>query len=192
MAENTHGLKKPGKIVTRATGHLPGKMPGRETAKGLGLRSMLVTAAVTAALSLAPAPQHDLVYAGSASTKVEVSALVMVRSQMKVLRQVSQVRITQTDIKRGYVDVASASRFEIESNNPQGYVLMFHGLARPFKAVHAKGSGTDVYLDGGEGFVQRGYVRGREVVELSYRLILSEDVKPGVYAWPVNFSVQSS
>lgn len=164
----------------------------RKIAKGLKLQSMLVTAAVTAILSLASAPQHDLAYADSASGQVQVSARVMARSQMKVLHQVSQVKITQTDIKRGYIDVGSASRFEIHSNNPQGYVLTFHRLSNPFKAVYAKGSGTDIYLDGGEGFVQRGYVRGREVIELSYRLVLSEDVKPGVYAWPINFSVQST
>jgi len=192
MAENTHGLKKPGNVVAAATRRLPGNVLERETRKGLRLRSMLLAAAVTAALSLSSVPQHDLAYAGSASTRVEVSARVMARSQMKVLHQVSQVKITQTDIKRGYIDVASASRFEIHSNNPQGYILMFHRLTNPFKAVHAKGNGTDVYLDGGEGFVQRAYVRGPEVLELSYRLVLTHDVKPGIYAWPINFSIQSS
>lgn len=162
----------------------------RHISRGLKLQSMLVTAAVTTILAFAGAPQHDRAYGETASGKVHVSARVVAHSKMKVLHQVSQVRVTLTDIKRGYIDIGSASRFEVHSNNPQGYVLMFHGIATPFKAVHARGSGTDVYLDGGQGLVQRPYVRGSEVVEFSYRLILSENIQPGTYAWPVSFTVQ--
>lgn len=162
----------------------------RHVSRGLKLQSMLVTAAVTTILVFAGAPQHDRAYADPASGKVHVSARVVAHSKIRILHQVSRVRVTPADIKRGYVDIGSASRFEVHSNNPQGYVLAFHGVATPFKAVHAKGNGTDVYLDGGHGFVQRPYVRGSEVIEFSYRLVLSEDVQPGTYAWPINFTVQ--
>lgn len=167
-----------------------GYVTKRQISRGLKLQSMLVTAIAAAVLSLANVPGYDRAGAQSVSGKVQVSARVTARSQMKVLRQVTQVRVTQTDIRRGYVDVSAASRFEVRNNNPQGYVLAFQGLASTFKAVHAIGSGTDVYLDGNSGFVMRPYVKGNEIIEFSYRLMLAEDVEPGVYAWPIAFSVQ--
>jgi hypothetical protein len=33
-------------------------------------------------------------------------------------------------------------------------------------------------------------VRGPNTVDLSYRFILSEDAKPGTYAWPLTLSTQ--
>jgi hypothetical protein len=167
-----------------------GYVTKRQVSKGLKLQSMLAMATVTAVLSLAVGPQHDLAYAQSATGRVHVSARVVARSHMKVLHQVSQVTITRTDIRRGFVEIGSGSRFEIRNNNPQGYVLSFHGIANPFKAVYVKAKGTDVYLEGTESFVQRPYVKGNEIVELSYRLILAEDVKPGIYPFPIAFSVQ--
>lgn len=166
-----------------------GNTTGRRILHGLRLRDMLVTTMVATTLVLACIHQHDRVFAGSATKKVQVAARVVAHSHMTVLYQVSKVRITRADIKRGYVDVGSASRFSVHSNDPQGYILIFRVAAMPFKSVHVKGNGTDAYLDGGQSFVRRPYFRGTEAVEFSFQLILLEDVQPGVYAWPVDIGI---
>lgn len=150
---------------------------------------MLVATMVATTLVLACIHEHDRVFAGSAIQKVQVTAKVVAYSRMTVLYQVSMVRITRADIKRGYIDIGSASRFEVHSNNPRDYILIFRVAVIPFKTVHAKGNGTEICLDGGQSFVRRPYIRGTETVEFSYRLILLEDVRPGVYAWPVNIGI---
>lgn len=162
----------------------------RKISRSLKLQGMIIGVMVTAILAITVTPQADRAYAGPATGNIQVSARVIAHSHMKVLYQVSRVRITQADIQRGYIDINSASRFEVWSNNPRGYIVLFRGAdATPFKGAHAKANGTSVYLYGGQVSVRRPYVRGSEIVEFSYRLILSDNVRPGTYAWPINIEV---
>jgi len=112
------------------------------------------------------------------AAKVIVTAHVMAHVKLKVLRQSSELIITNTDIARGYVDVPVASRIEIKNNNPAGYLLVFEGLDGPMrfiKGMYVKGGGREVYI---------------ESAELSYRFVLSRDARPGTYAWPLTISVR--
>ncbi len=124
-------------------------------------------------------------YADSARSAIQISARVLSHFHITMIHQVSQIEITRTDIKRGYKDIANALHFEVASNNPHGYTLVFGQQCPAFKGIHARTGGTDIYIDGCQGMIKRPCARGPEVVTFSYRLILSDHVEPGTYASPV-------
>ncbi len=162
----------------------------RKISRGFRSHNIIIAATVAVVVAIAAAGQAGLAYAGPAVCKVRISARVIAHSHMKVLYQVSQVRITQADIQRGFIDINSGSRLEVKSNDPHGYIFTFRGAdMTPFSAAHVKGNGTNVYIDGGKASARRPYVRGAEMVEFSYRLILSDDAQPGTYAWPITIEV---
>lgn len=158
--------------------------------KSFRSHDIIIAATVVVAVAIAVAGQAGRAYAGPSACKVRISARVIAHSHMKVLYQVSRVRVTQTDIRRGFIDIDSASRLEVRSNDPQGYIFTFRGAyMTPFSAAYVKGNGTNVYIDGGQASARRPYVRGAEMVEFSYRLMLSDDAQPGTYAWPITIEV---
>lgn len=124
-------------------------------------------------------------YADSIRSTVQVSAKVVTYFRIKMIYQVSRIRITRADIEKGYIDIGDAMHFEITSNNPRGYVLTFQQTSSAFKGVYAKAGGTDTYLDGCQGLVKRPHVKSTEVVRFSYRLIPSEHIEPGTHPCPV-------
>jgi hypothetical protein len=143
---------------------------------------MALAAILSFSLFILVFPVHcEHSYAGSAHAMVDVSARVVSRFNIKIIRQVSRFIITRFDISRGYVDITDALHFELTSNNPRGYAIAFDGTCSPFKALVIKTGGSDTYLAGCQGFVQRPYVRGTETVKISYRIILSANARPGVY-----------
>jgi hypothetical protein len=131
-----------------------------------------------------PIPHCRCAYAGIRST-VQISAKVVSHFRINMIHQVSRIKITRADIRRGYIDIGDALHFEITSNNPRGYVLTFQQISSAFKGLYAKAGGTDTYLDGCQGLVKRPHVKGTEVVRFSYRLLLSEHIEPGTHACPV-------
>lgn len=156
----------------------------------LNLQRKLVTAALIAALSLASVKDVDAARpTPSGSAAITVTATVEARSIIKVVRQPSEVVVTNNDTLRGYVDVPEPSRIEIRSNSRSGYLLSFEGLGEPFKEVHISGLGRDVQITSGNGWIARPYSRGTVTAEISYRFILSEGAQPGSYAWPLTISV---
>lgn len=180
--------KKIGQVLVES-----GYIKSSQVSKGLKLQHMLVTAALAAVLSFASAPNGNLSHAaGPSSGKVTVSARVVPQSQLKLLYQKSEITITTADIKRGYIVIRAASKFQVKNNNPQGYLLIFQGATNLFKAIHVKGMGNELQLESGGGFVLRPYMKSNETVELSYRFFLSENVQPGTYKWPLTISAQPS
>jgi hypothetical protein len=161
----------------------------RKISQGFRFQNSVVAAIVTATLATAITSQVHRAYAGPAVARLTISARVLVHSHMKVLYQASRVRIMRADIQRGYIDVGSASRLEVRSNDPQGYIITFRVAdTTPFRAAYVRGSGTDAYIDG-QAPVRRPYVRGSEIIEFGYRLILSDDAEPGTYAWPITIEM---
>jgi hypothetical protein len=124
-------------------------------------------------------------YADPVRSTIQVSARVVSHFRIKVIHQVSRIKITRADIRRGYIDIGDALHFEITSNNPRGYVLTFQQISSAFKGLYVKAGETDTYLDGCQGLIKRPHVKGTEVVRFSYRLILSEHIEPGTHACPV-------
>ena len=185
LKEQKLSRKKIGEILVES-GYL---QPDR-VARGLKLQRMLLTAAMAACLSLVSLPGGNIVHAESSGAKLTVTARVMAHSNLKVLFQVREITITNADIKKGYIDLKMASRIETRSNSPAGYLLNFEGMSWPFKHIEIYGLANEVLITTGSSFVHQPAARGPNTVDLSYRFVLSEDAKPGTYAWPLTLSTQ--
>jgi hypothetical protein len=129
--------------------------------------------------------------ADTSSPKITVKAVVSPRLHLKVLYQLPEITIAKPDIQRGFMELPSASRLEVESNNPGGYLLAFQGSLGPFKEVHIKGLDNPVQLESGNAFILQPYTRNSSItIELSYKGILNDKVTPGTYSWPFSISAQ--
>lgn len=148
---------------------------------------LLAVLPVVAIISFVPLSGAD-----QASVTLDVSATVVARTLLRTEYQLSQLRLTQADIARGYFDVAAATRFAVSSNSRSGYVLQFYPVGDAFRSVQIKGLGHTAQLgaDGGT-VVQRGPVESDTPRELSYRFTLQPGLQPGAYPWPLALSVRS-
>jgi hypothetical protein len=186
LARQRISQKKLGEILIEA-----GYIQPHQLSYGLRLQNKLLTAALVALLSLAPlsnVQSAEPILQDSTRTALAKEAQTL--TAMKVVYQTSELVITQADILRGYIDIPIAAHIEIQNNNLSGYLVVFGGLSEPFKEVLVKGLGKEVQVSSDGGWIAQPY-NGRDplMVELSYRFILSENVQPGTYAWPLTISV---
>lgn len=192
LRKQKHSNKKIGEILVEE-----GYIKPQQIARTLKLQHQLVTAALIASLSLASAAIPQKACAAeppqkTGSAKVMVTAHVLPRVTLKIIKQSAELVITNADIARGYVDVPSASRIEVKNNNPAGCLIVFEGFGGPMnfvKGVHVKGGGRDVYIESA-GWVTQPLAREPVAIDLSYRFVLAKDAQPGTYAWPLNISAR--
>lgn len=123
------------------------------------------------------------------TANLTASATVLPYLQFNLLFQVSEITITEEDIQRGYLDLRSASLLELKTNSNQGYHLSFEGSLWPFKEVQIQGLTNPVRLHSGHSLVHQPSARGKVIMNLDYRFILSGETKPGSYSWPLLISI---
>jgi hypothetical protein len=163
----------------------------------LMLQQKLVTAALVAALSMSNlisiVPEA---HAGSSafSTTISISARVLERTTMNVISQARELDVTNSDIRRGYVDVPLASRVSVKTNDPAGYLLAFEvvvvdGSYGVFSGVNVRIGEREFQIPLHGGWIPQPFVRGGTVLDISYRFNLSENAQPGTYSWPIMVSV---
>lgn len=189
LARQQTTKKKIGEVLIEA-----GHVKEHHVQYALAIQHKLVTAALVAALSLtnlsvmSEAQYARLDYVSEAAV-VSVSTQVRSHVSLKVLRQPSELVVTNADISRGYIEVNSATLLEIKNNSASGYMIAFEGAGVPFKEVHVTGLGGELVISGTGWFVQPYTGKSAVMFELSYRFILSGDIRPGTYAWPLNVTV---
>lgn len=152
---------------------------------------------VTASILIAALSIGALAVSGDAKSSpdtanVKVTATVLKRTSINVLAQPATVEITTDDIARGYVNIPAATRIEIKSNSPQGFILIFENHGNFVSQTHVSGIGNDVQFGaGGGGIYQQwpGHPVDKTVIEMMFRFILAEGISPGIYAWPIQLSV---
>lgn len=161
-----------------------------EVEAGLRLQRHLITYALVVVAGLAPLATATA-YAGQKSATLLVSATVIANARVRTDYQATQLSISTTDVARGYVEIAAASRFSVFTNSRSGYLLEFFPVGNLFESVQVKGLGNDVQLgaDGGA-IVQRGQLPPNRIHELSFRFSLSPGTQPGNYPWPLLLSVR--
>jgi hypothetical protein len=110
---------------------------------------------------------------------------------MQLLAQAHELVVTNADIARGYVEVPSATRISVKTNNQAGYLLAFEAFsALPlFESIDVIVGGVNVQLSPAGGWVPQPYVRGGVTQEVTYRFALSKNAQPGTYTWPLSISV---
>jgi hypothetical protein len=163
-----------------------------QVAGGLSLQRKLVAGALIVATGFVPvAGLLPSAYAGQANATMAVSVRVVSTVRMQVSYQASQVTITPLDIEHGFVEVLSASRFSVSADGASGFSLDFRPVGSLFESAMVAGFGHAVRLgpDGGSVFI-RGMHSPQSMHDLNYRFTLSPGLLPGVYAWPLQVSVQ--
>lgn len=177
--------KKLGEVLIEA-----GYVQPHHIEHGLRIQKQLVAAALMAALSLAPVEEGMAAKSSTPvmSTQIQVTATVMARANLHVLRQPAEIIVTDADIKRGFLDVNAGSLVEIRNNSRAGVHLVFdvHGL--PFKEALVSGFGREVALGPNGGIITH-QITGTNIMTLSYRFVFDEHSQPGTYAWPLALSV---
>ena len=152
--------------------------------------TLYLTVLVTTVFNITFLPSNETVPVLWAA-ELNVRATVPPHLHLNILYQLPEITISQPDVQRGYLELPSASLFEVESNNPNGYLLAFEGSLGPFKEVHIQGLNNPAQLENGNAFILQPYTRlKKETIELSYRGILSKNITPGLYPWPFTISVQ--
>ena len=157
---------------------------GRQVQKKL-LSAALIASLAFAAEGYAQETPANVPMAGEDSATVQVTARVLPRMTVLVLRQHPKLVVSGADIAKGYVDVRSASLIEIGNNEPRGCLLFFQCTEGAFREVHIQGLGREAQVGPQGGFVSLPCTKGRVTVELSYRFILDENANPGTYPWPI-------
>jgi len=156
---------------------------------GIHLQQKLLTAVLAAILSFASMPDAEAASSRSARAELKVSATVLPFASLNVSNRTQTLVITESDILRGYVDIRAASSIEVKTNTRDGYYLSFELFDASFRQVQVDGLGRSALVGSGSGIVPMPS-SGRVVrMDLSYRFILSDNVKPGVYPWPMTISV---
>ncbi len=160
--------------------------------QGLNLR--LVAVSLFAALSLSHIILVRDASAGTArgiNAKIAVMATVLEHTSMNVISQTKELVVTNNDIQRGYVDVPFASRVNVKTNNAAGYLLVFEVMEGPyglFRSINVRLGGREFQIPLQGGWILQPFVPGGTMLDISYRFVLSENVQPGTYSWPIMVS----
>jgi hypothetical protein len=159
--------------------------------RGLLVQRRLVARALVVATLIAPPVLSALPVQAAQSSLMQVSAVVIANIKLDSRHQATELKITEADLVRGYVDVPAASRFVVSTNSRTGYRMDFHPIGELFESVHIHGLADPASLgaDGGT-IVQRGVPQANTTHELSYRFTLRAGVQPGSYQWPLLLSVR--
>jgi hypothetical protein len=183
-----HSQQRLGELLVAA-----GHAQPRQIEHGIRLQSMLLAAALTAALSLfAPAPsvEASTVQEASASARVMVSAVIPARASINVIRQVPTIVVTDADVQRGFVEVADATLIELKNNSSHGCLLIFETHDLPFREATVNILGREVAIGPGGGMLAHQGL-GTVALPLSYRFALNDNMQPGTYAWPFTLNART-
>lgn len=150
-------------------------------ARALRLQRKLVLAALFGAV-LSPANAAET--RGYMSVTAHVVDTVGIRS----LHQARDIVISASDVERGFVEIAAASRLEVR--NPRPSVFEFRGVGRLFRAVRISSSaGTAEFGAEGGTLLAKPDDTGLSSVALDYRFELSPGTQPGRHKWPLALTV---
>lgn len=119
----------------------------------------------------------------SAAARINVSAIVRPVIQNRITNRQNTLSISEQDLKRGYIEVPEATFIEVRSNTK--YLLNFSNMNDYIKEITVKGLENEVVISSNEAFVLQPYSPNLKRQVLSYRFILSENARPGLYAWPL-------
>ncbi|MBE9503616.1 MAG: hypothetical protein IME96_05525 [Proteobacteria bacterium] len=134
---------------------------------------------------------HLLNAANSNVVKLGVSAIILPHLSVTSTHQTKSLQISQQDIERGYIEVRSATVFEVRSNIKRAYYLSLTRTGDFYEKVWVMDGNRKFILN--DNIVQiyqtsAGFIRG-EIKTLNYRFYLSPFTTPGSYSWPIRAEV---
>jgi len=180
LEQQKHSSQKIGELLVQS-----GYVQQNHIDQGLRLQQILVSAALGTAIALSGPVNAE---AGGSAATFNATASVKKIARITVLHQQPQMIITSENIAQGYLEVPVASRLEIRNSSLSGYMISFEVQEGPFQHVLVNGLGAELQINVGNGWLLKPHSRRPEVLELTYRFILSADAKPGMYPWPIQIS----
>lgn len=136
------------------------------------LLSILIAAAM---LLVGPAA-----FAGSSSATMQVSVSVIARAVLTVTSQPDVVTVTEADVARGYIDVATPISLVVRTNSRAGYLLQVDRASDAFSNVEIT-FGDAAMNVGDQAWISRPYVAGGESLVMRARVHLAAGAQPGAY-----------
>lgn len=143
-------------------------------------------------------PGGPAAMAAQRNGSLAVSARVPAITQFSVESQPATLTITKDDIRAGYVDVVCS--YEVKSNDRAGYGLAFAVAPGSFNGVQVIGGLANpvTLTPGATTLAPQPYRRFYSTLQVTFHFLLVDKndkqqdlkIKPGVYPWPVNVSVQ--
>lgn len=128
----------------------------------------------------------------TATASLQVSAYVVPRVLANVEYRVQSLEITAADVARGYVEVPSAIRLEVRTNDPSGYLVEYAVTAPELVSSVEVRNGREVStLSSPQGWMHRPFNGTTETQEWTLRLNLRSNVAPGSYPLPLTVAVQT-
>lgn len=157
--------------------------------KFISLQNKLITAILVLILSFAPFIKAHAEQSINAN-EISISDSTEAHTALKIIYHASEIEVTSEDIKRGFIELPSAAQLEIQNFNLSGYIVVFKGINGPFKEITIEGLEQEVKVTS-EGAVTLHPYHGRDplMVKLKYKIVLSDDAKPGKYRLPLEISV---
>lgn len=149
------------------------------------VRQRLLSTVIAAALvALASVP------AAHAAQQFSVGARVVRYANAKILTALPTLRVEQSDVRRGYVNVDGVT-LQLKSNTRNGFLLSFASTNPDIRDFSVSGFNEPVHIDESVGFVVvPGLGSGMRTLtkDLRFRIAVAPDVVPGVYEWPIRIT----
>ena len=123
------------------------------------------------------------------SQRVLVSATIMPRMSLTAARHATAVNVTERDIARGFVEVASAAQFDLTSNTASHLEVAGGGdWFRTVRVIGLPGAPLELASMSRGVAMLPAFVR-RHSANLSFHFALTPEARPGTYSWPISISL---
>jgi hypothetical protein len=131
--------------------------------------------------------------AQGAQAPLVVTAVIQRRTSIRIAQPAS-VTVSESDVARGFVEVATPVEVVVQSNAAEGYALVFerHGNAVSEVQVQGLADGV-VFASGGATATRPAAGRGlwRDQLLLRFRFTLAAGTGAGEHPWPVQISLMN-
>jgi len=132
------------------------------------------------------------VKAGSAISTINVTTKVLPVVKYEIVHQEENILITEDNIERGYVDVHGAVIISVMTNSRNGYALTFFVGRDLLHEVEVLCDSVSSEIHDTNNEIYMPYEGMKYTVkEFSFRFYLSDGMMPGMYDWPVAFTIHA-
>jgi hypothetical protein len=148
---------------------------------------------VVIALLASTAAQCGPVGSTPSQSTLEVSARVQRHATIRMAQPLT-FTISEADVARGYVEVASPLQLTVQSNVHEGYTLSFACHCEQVRQARVQGLSSELSVsDAPVQAVRPAAGRGvwRDMLQLRVRFDLAPQARPGEHAWPLGISMMS-
>jgi hypothetical protein len=145
----------------------------------------------TARLALIVAASVAAAGAKDVHSEFSVSATVLAVADIQLQSVPRDLRISDADLRRGYIDIAQPTQFTVRSNSTSGFALEVMTVAPMLASMTIEGLSSALSL-GAEGgtIVQRWQKPQALALSLKFRFVLAPGLQAGDYPWPLRLAVR--